>query len=101
MWRPRSAPKVSAVRIFNFATSARNPATLLRIASTGLFDDLIIIIKMLTHQLKDEGGVEDLVVPIAGLAHKIMVAEHFTLIGEEDDDGVFEIDAAEEAGEEL
>ena len=31
----------------------------------------------------------------------IMVAEHFTVIGEEDDDGVFEIDAAEEAGEEL
>lgn len=30
-----------------------------------------------------------------------MVAEHFTVIGEEDDDGVFEIDAVEEAGEEL
>ena len=50
---------------------------------------------------EDEGGVGDLVVPIAGLAHKIMVAEHFTVIGEEDDDGVFEIDALEEAGEEL
>jgi hypothetical protein len=54
MWRPRSAPKVSGVRILNYATSARNLVTSLRIASTGLFDDLIIIIKMLT-QLKDEG----------------------------------------------
>jgi hypothetical protein len=54
MWRPRSDPKVSGVRIHNYATSARNLVTTLRIASTGLFDDLIIIIKMLT-QLKDEG----------------------------------------------
>lgn len=52
MWRPRSDPKVSGVRILNYATSARNLVTSLRIASTGLFDDLIIIIKMLT-QLKD------------------------------------------------